>query len=263
MHIHVPKPLHGWRAFVGEVGIIVIGVLIALGAEQVVETLHWKSETAKLRESLHGEIQDDQASAAYRVMISACIRQRIARLDDKLAQPGTAWRADPTQGDSDRRWSALPVAFTVPWEFYTSGHWQTALASGALTHMPESERNGYSYAYRAIEDLGSYSKEENVLAAHLQPLAGDRQLDSRERLAFEADLASLDRLNVLLTVYSRKFLEGTRRSGIAARPEDIENAFDQARSDYGACATPLGSTSDALKPGNGAREIKPSKDRAR
>ena len=34
MHLHLPKPLHGWRAFVGEVGIIVIGVLIALGASR-------------------------------------------------------------------------------------------------------------------------------------------------------------------------------------------------------------------------------------
>jgi hypothetical protein len=24
-HFHVPKPLHGWREFIGEVGIIVIG----------------------------------------------------------------------------------------------------------------------------------------------------------------------------------------------------------------------------------------------
>ena len=40
MHIHVPKPLHGWRALAGEVGIIVIAVLIALAAEQAVEALH-------------------------------------------------------------------------------------------------------------------------------------------------------------------------------------------------------------------------------
>ena len=33
MHFHLPKPLHGWREFVGEVAIIVLGVLIALGAE--------------------------------------------------------------------------------------------------------------------------------------------------------------------------------------------------------------------------------------
>jgi len=30
MHFRLPKPLHGWREFAGEVGIIVIGVLIAL-----------------------------------------------------------------------------------------------------------------------------------------------------------------------------------------------------------------------------------------
>ena len=32
MHFHLPKPLHGWREFAGEVGVIVLGVLIALGA---------------------------------------------------------------------------------------------------------------------------------------------------------------------------------------------------------------------------------------
>lgn len=35
MHFHMPKPMHGWREFLGEVGIIVFGVLIALSAEQV------------------------------------------------------------------------------------------------------------------------------------------------------------------------------------------------------------------------------------
>jgi len=30
MHFRLPKPLHGWREFAGEVGTIVIGVLIAL-----------------------------------------------------------------------------------------------------------------------------------------------------------------------------------------------------------------------------------------
>ena len=36
MHLQLPKPLHGWREFAGEVGIIVLGVLIALGLEQLV-----------------------------------------------------------------------------------------------------------------------------------------------------------------------------------------------------------------------------------
>ena len=44
MHVHLPKPLHGWRAFVGEVGIIVLGVLIALGAGQIAESAHESRE---------------------------------------------------------------------------------------------------------------------------------------------------------------------------------------------------------------------------
>jgi len=42
MHVHLPKPLHGWRAFAGEVGIIVVGVLIALSAEQFVGAAMFK-----------------------------------------------------------------------------------------------------------------------------------------------------------------------------------------------------------------------------
>jgi hypothetical protein len=259
MRFKLPQPLHGWREFAGEVGVIVLGVLIALGAQQVVETLHWRNETATLRENLHREIRDDQWNAALRVMISGCIRQRIARLQNELTRPGAVWIADPIQGGDEQRWSALPVAFKFPsmQSFYTIGQWQTALASGELAHMPYGERNGYSYTYQAIADLAAFSAREDALAGSIEPLARDQHLNARQRLNFEAKLASLDHLNVVQTVYSRKFLEGTRRSGIVPRPEDIDNAYRAARSEYGACATPLGSTQDALSPDNNASKVKP------
>jgi hypothetical protein len=52
MHFHLPKPLHGWRAFAGEVGIIVIGVLIALSAEQFAEYLHNRAQVRHGEEAL-------------------------------------------------------------------------------------------------------------------------------------------------------------------------------------------------------------------
>ena len=52
MHFHLPKPLHGWREFAGEVGIIVIGVLIALGAEQVVENVRDREQVHQGEELL-------------------------------------------------------------------------------------------------------------------------------------------------------------------------------------------------------------------
>jgi hypothetical protein len=254
MHFHLPKPLHGWRQFFGEVGIIVIGVLIALGAEQVAQSVHWRFETDQLRASLHREIKDDLQNAAYDVAVSPCVRGRIRRLDRELSESGTSWRGDAADDGKDARWQALPVAFKVSdvEGFYTDGQWQTALASGALAHISESERNGFSYAYGAIADLSSYAKDEDKIAARLQPLAMPQRLSDEQRVAFETDLASLDRVNALLTVYSRKMLEGGRRGGIAPRPADIEAVYQQARADYGACATRLGSTYDALSPGNNA-----------
>ena len=56
MHFHLPKPLHGWREFLGEVGIIVIGVLIALGAEQVVESIHWRESVSQMRQAMRSEL---------------------------------------------------------------------------------------------------------------------------------------------------------------------------------------------------------------
>jgi hypothetical protein len=67
MHLHLPKPLHGWREFAGEVGIIVIGVLIALGAEQVVEEIHFRNAVASERMALHEALRDELAEPAGRL----------------------------------------------------------------------------------------------------------------------------------------------------------------------------------------------------
>lgn len=63
MHVHLPKPLRVWREFAGEVGIIVIGVLIALGAEQVVDLCQWREKV-------------DRAEGAMRIELGSCSAQQ-------------------------------------------------------------------------------------------------------------------------------------------------------------------------------------------
>src|SRR5439155_8415941 len=59
MDIHEPKPWHGVREFLKEYLIIVVGVLTALAAEQVVEVIHRHEEVAAARDALHREIAVD------------------------------------------------------------------------------------------------------------------------------------------------------------------------------------------------------------
>lgn len=77
MHFHLPKPLHGWREFAGEVGIIVIGVLIALGAEQVVEKLHERQVASETRAALREEIETNLANLTLRNSAEPCILRRL------------------------------------------------------------------------------------------------------------------------------------------------------------------------------------------
>lgn len=87
MHVHLPKPLHGWRSFVGEVGVIVLGVLIALGAEQVVEGVHSRRVAAQTRRDVREEASIDLAFVRGRLSESPCIARRIGELSDLIETP--------------------------------------------------------------------------------------------------------------------------------------------------------------------------------
>ena len=65
MDIHKPKPWHGRSEFLKEIGTIVIGVLIAIGGEQLVEMLHWRAVMATLRGSSTGPLWGVLPIAAF------------------------------------------------------------------------------------------------------------------------------------------------------------------------------------------------------
>jgi hypothetical protein len=80
MQVRLPRPLRGWREFAGEVGIIVLGVGIALGAEQMLEGEHWRQVVEAEDKALVQEIQDNYGALLVRVMVQPCIDRRLAEL---------------------------------------------------------------------------------------------------------------------------------------------------------------------------------------
>ena len=88
MRIQLPKPLHGWREFAGEVGIIVFGVLIALGAEQLIQTIHTRREVAQFRSAVDAELATTLAAYRYRVDQEPCVKRRLEELGTWLDADG-------------------------------------------------------------------------------------------------------------------------------------------------------------------------------
>ena len=80
LDIHKPKPWHGLRDFLKEYGIIVLGVLTALGFEQAVESLHWRHEVEIERDTLRSEVRDNLSAASFRQSEQACVDARLNQI---------------------------------------------------------------------------------------------------------------------------------------------------------------------------------------
>ena len=173
MHLHLPKPLHGWREFAGEVGIIVLGVLIALGAEQVVETLHWRYVLGDYRAGLHEEIAHNIGTYSYRLQQDRCVDARTAELQRWL----DSWRAGHPL--------AIRGAIGIPQSLMVfNGVWASRNAEVA-SRMPLAEQLAYSKLYdRFAANEGHRLAERSVWLA-LGSYEDARELDHQDLMRLQ------------------------------------------------------------------------------
>ena len=135
MDIHKPKPWHGWREFAKELGTIVVGVLIALGAEQSVEWLHRQTEVRETREALRDEMSLNLRNIEYSQVEDRCTDGHWAGW--------LGWALGAPKPRFTTRGVFPPLAFSA---------WDVA-KGGALAHMPLRERLADTHLYNDLVAL--------------------------------------------------------------------------------------------------------------
>ena len=178
MHVHLPKPLHGWRAFLGEVGIIVLGVLIALSAEQLVESIHQRHVAAEARENVRAEAALDMKFIRSRLAVQHCIDDRLDELGNLLSDAGDgAMKRQPT-------WISRP-----PVSPFFTRRWEAATASGRNSLFPPKEQELYGDLYEIFARFSDYEAREQQVWSDLRALETWRgPLGPEARLSFAKDL---------------------------------------------------------------------------
>lgn len=133
MHLHRPKPLHGGRDILLEIGVIVVGIIIAIGLEQAVEFVHHSFQREELAAALR---RDGQVNRKY---INDDIASSQAVLDWALAQTSRLERAGPS--------GPLTLRHMPPGGIGSldAGVWPSAKASGLTNLLPPSGQNWLEY----------------------------------------------------------------------------------------------------------------------
>jgi len=140
MDLHVPEaPIRSVKDFLLHIGIVTVGILIALGLEQLVEARHRVHVASDAVHSFRDELRDDreQVREVLDAMpkLRATIDEEIARLD-----------GPPARG-SPRATIHYPGVYL---DLVSSASWDTAIATQALTELPYASVKPYAEAYGVL-----------------------------------------------------------------------------------------------------------------
>ena len=161
--IHKPKPVHSWRELGSEIGVIVIGILIALVLEQSVEILRERKVAAEARYAVRAEVQNNLAEMQVRLATQQCIEKRLDEIGDLLS------RTQDGPLNPQPQWVGQPAII-----FMASQRWQAATGSGRISLFEPDEQGRYATVYGQTAEFSVQEEQEQLAWAQLRGLEGWR-----------------------------------------------------------------------------------------
>jgi hypothetical protein len=165
MHFHVPKPLHGWREFAGEVGIIVLGVLIALGFQQLAEAAHDRIVADQARDAIRAEVGENLWWLEGRKDIEPCVDRRLAQLGTLLDEA--------RRGET---FAPIPPLGVLSHAKITTRRWEANAQAGRASLFSESELRFLGNMYYTTDQFQAAQDQEETLWSKMRSIQGLRQL---------------------------------------------------------------------------------------
>ncbi len=157
LDVHAPEHrIGGARDFLLHILTITVGLLIALGLENAVETLHHRHQRREAEANIRQELRQNQE----------LLTQKAPQLNEEIKQMLVLLSAleDHSIGKPLPPANQLKVGFTeapIP-----DAAWRTASTTGVLTYMDYDEVQAFADAYKQQDML--QAAEENALNDYLE-----------------------------------------------------------------------------------------------
>ena len=226
MRFRFPRPLHGWRALAGEIGVIVVGILIALTGEQLVQQFHDRSDLREAQQQMLLEMSDDNLPQAFaRVAMAPC-------LDAELEAIARSADANASRAEIER----LMGEFEPPVRTWDSEAYDAAVASGALVRAGPQELMRWATIYRVLPIMRTAGSQEDQLIGDLAILRDDRlPLTIDERSGIVRTAHRLQRANRNVSTVGQLVLNLSKSAGVQMRGVQKAAILADLRGAYGRC----------------------------
>jgi hypothetical protein len=199
MDVHAPhEPIRTWRDIFLHLGIVTVGLFIALSLEALVEHIHNRHLLAEARANIRQELQIDHQAAQKDIGL---VQQNI---DTIKANIDTIHQLQTHPKDFHGS-----ITNSMSFDSLNDAAWRTARDTGALSFMPYNEVQRYSdlYMLEGLVNQKAISAGEQSFHASIPTLMGydvtDIPADEynqmlRDNAATEIDLLTLKQFLTLL-----------------------------------------------------------------
>lgn len=247
MGVSLPQPPQGWAALRWEVGVVFVGIGLALGAQQVADMLYWRAQATQAQRNIEAELLEHEKDGYERLAVQPCMRGQLAALSKQLIASTGEWKAMPMQvspqGVSEVAMKVIPSAYRAPERLWLDESFKTAQTTGALNHMPNRLVASYAQAYQRARRIYSLQDNEEDGAARLAPLAIDGTISAEARLDLFAALSKVDRANSFMENGARQELALLQRLlrtvPVSVREAGVRERVETQQKFRGACVSPL------------------------
>ncbi|MEQ7874859.1 hypothetical protein ABDK56_12745 [Sphingomonas sp. ASV193] len=203
--LRVPRTGERSRHFLFEVAIVVIGVLIALVANEVVQARDWASQVGDARQTMDEQLYDMRIYMLERIKVSACIARRLDQLDAEIDK---------------ERVGPVNLYLGAPYRPFQSSSWEAASASGAIAHFDPGSRSVYANLFGFGQRIQKLNEDEFDSWNSVRTIQNHPQMDSISRDRLAAAISAARSENRMLTVAARQWLDQSLTIDLRLKPDD-------------------------------------------
>jgi hypothetical protein len=239
------KPPHGWNAVAWELGIVTLGVVIALAAQQWAEGLSWNSKVEATKRAVGAELQEHYGYAVEYRAVYPCLQAQLDQLRDRMLSSRSVLRPAPLYSEESSHY-----VLRFPSKGYPRDAWQAAVDDGTIRTFDPPTRRLLAAYYDQLPEMAEQLAAANTIEPGLVALTHPLPLDPTVRYLIVKDIEQLRGRLEYLDLLNGQVIDTVTRVGMLPPPQNAVTVT-QRYGTYQFCTKhrlPLRTFKEAMQP---------------
>lgn len=219
------SPSMGWKAFWSEIIIVILGVLIALAANEAVQNWSWQNKVRDGEVRLQSDISYLFTVAAEQYVIAPCAEAQLSALSKKLANSGSFWNPVTIHVDDSTniRW-----VVRIPGRSQMFPVWDSLVADGTAVRFPQDRQSMYGVISARTIRAQNQNDEANQLARRLLALGHPMTLSDDARRYFLVMTEEMRAIMSLSALGASQRMTSIAEFGSAPEAKQVEDYLNES-----------------------------------